>query len=153
MPVCRLIYASYPNLAFGSSREMAADLLPRSALNNARDGITGMLVTDEEFFLQVLEGERQPVSDTFLRIAQDHRHGSVAILSVSDAENRLFPNWSLTALDSSQTRSRLLRKHRKSPSFDPHHLNAVEALSLMAEIGRLFRARHVGDSKAVVYIP
>ncbi|WP_443025605.1 BLUF domain-containing protein [Sphingomonas sp. PB4P5] len=61
----------------------AADLvgiLRQSRRNNAADGITGILWSDERRFLHVLEGPRASVALTFARIAVDRRHHSLTVL-------------------------------------------------------------------------
>lgn len=131
---------------------MVDDIRSASTLNNIRCDITGLLVADNEFFVQVLEGERQSVSDTFLRIGQDYPHNSVAILSVTDNSERLFPAWSMAALSASEARSRLLAKYRKAAHFDPHQLHAAEALRLVDEISRSFHSRQLVQARSVVYV-
>jgi hypothetical protein len=67
--------------------------------NNARDDLTGVLVFNREYFLQCLEGEREPVTRAFTRIAADDRHRQVNLLSVEDIEQRSYPDWSMGLLD------------------------------------------------------
>ncbi|WP_083656823.1 BLUF domain-containing protein [Mongoliimonas terrestris] len=130
----RLIYASTPSIAFGTTDQLVGEMIFASSLNNARVGITGLLVADDSFYLQLLEGDRQAVTDTFLRIAQDCRHSGIQLLDASDQRDRLFPNWAMSMLGASESRSRLLARHRKSAMFIPHELSATEAAQFFIDV-------------------
>lgn len=67
-----------------------------SVRNNTRDGLTGILLTAQEFFFQILEGESDQVNRTFERIRKDPRHQDVLILKTeSEIKERLFGQWSM----------------------------------------------------------
>jgi hypothetical protein len=59
-----------------------------AATNNRSRGITGGLMFNRDYFGQVLEGERDSVSDLFCLIARDPRHRS--IVADSDEVARAF---------------------------------------------------------------
>lgn len=61
--------------------------------NNERDAITGFLFFDQTYFIQVIEGEREQVSDLYNKIAVDRRHRRVVLISCVKAEDRAFPGW------------------------------------------------------------
>ena len=61
-----------------------AKLFSTSQRNNSRDGITGFLIFDKTWFVQILEGEKLKVTDTYNRIARDSRHSSATIMNVRD---------------------------------------------------------------------
>ena len=48
------------------------EILSASQRNNSRDGITGFLIFDKTWFVQILEGERAQVTETYTRIATGH---------------------------------------------------------------------------------
>ncbi|MCX4191025.1 diguanylate phosphodiesterase [Methylophaga sp. OBS1] len=62
--------------------------------NRHRD-ITGMLVFDGEFFLQVLEGPRQRVSALYELIQTDPRHDEVVTVLEEPIYRRTFDDWGL----------------------------------------------------------
>lgn len=70
-------------------------ILIQSRRNNEAAGVTGLLYTDGHRFLQVLEGERGPVTETFLRIKADPRHQAVVVLSDRTVDVREFGAWSM----------------------------------------------------------
>ena len=90
----RLIYHSENHL--GSAGPMISDLneiLEISNRNNERVGITGALIFDSLWFVQILEGEREAVSRTLCRIIADPRHDAVTIMDCRPVDSRLFGNW------------------------------------------------------------
>lgn len=60
---------------------------------NEQDGITGLLATAHNQFLQILEGPRHMVETTFARIQNDPRHGDIEVIQRTDNTERQFPDW------------------------------------------------------------
>jgi len=82
------------------SRDEIAALAERSARNNARLGITGILMTSGRMFFQILEGPAENVDEIFKRIVADQRHRDVLLLDAEeDAGERFFPDWSMRKID------------------------------------------------------
>ncbi|MFJ2355906.1 BLUF domain-containing protein [Frigoribacterium sp. NPDC087798] len=72
-----------------------ANLLMTSRSNNARLGITGMLLHREGRFIQVLEGPEEAVRERLAVIARDPRHTAVHTIVDELVEDRLFPAWTM----------------------------------------------------------
>ena len=92
MRLSQLIYTSRP---FGFDDLELMNILLVSRHNNERDGITGSLICREDIYLQLLEGPRAAVSTTYARILHDNRHAEMVLLGAGDAQERLFPKWSM----------------------------------------------------------
>jgi hypothetical protein len=75
------------------------DLLARSRANNARSGVTGILLYRHGMFLQVLEGPRAEVDELYATIARDSRHHEVSTVLVEDRPERRFPDWTMGFAD------------------------------------------------------
>jgi hypothetical protein len=88
----QLIYVSRP---FGFDAAQLDDILLFARARNPTLHITGALISRRDLFVQMLEGPRQAVTDTFGRISQDDRHVEVSLIHAGAAEERLFPNWSM----------------------------------------------------------
>lgn len=88
----QLLYAS--NTSRDVTQDVLDDILAKSRRNNARDGITGMLLYIEGGFMQVLEGEEAAVGAAYERIARDKRHWNTQIL-LDRAAPRAFGQWSM----------------------------------------------------------
>jgi hypothetical protein len=71
-----------------------------SALNNARDGITGMLMASGQLFFQVIEGPDEAVDTLYRRILADRRHRNVMVLGDESGDLvRHCPDWSMKKVD------------------------------------------------------
>ncbi len=70
-------------------------LLEECRRNNAKLGITGMLLFQNGSFFQVLEGERTDVEALFEKIAADKRHTRVAKVILEPIEERAFGEWTM----------------------------------------------------------
>ena len=127
----RLIYYS-TNLLFQENapdRNALDKLILASALNNKARSITGILLYDERWFLQVLEGERENISESFLTIAKDARHTGVTLVEVAEQNERLFPDWSMRA-GYVPGNSVLYHHHGFGEIFDPSVLVGSQAVLL-----------------------
>ena len=82
----RLIYAS--ESAEALSPTIAESIVQQARTANASRNITGMLVFGWQRFLQVLEGERNAVSEVICRIANGPRHRRVVLLEAQPASER-----------------------------------------------------------------
>lgn len=78
----------------GESANLPA-ILAAARRNNARDGITGLLMFNGKRFLQVLEGPAEVVEQTFERIRRDSRHRAQVVLSRKRIDRREFGRWSI----------------------------------------------------------
>ncbi len=70
-------------------------ILASSSQNNPPNGITGLLVATETHFMQILEGEFEPLNATFERIARDKRHDTVQLISFTETRKRKFADWGM----------------------------------------------------------
>jgi len=73
--------------------DLVESILASSTRNNPANGITGVLVVTETHFLQVLEGEFEPLNATFERIARDTRHDKTQLISFTEINERKFGDW------------------------------------------------------------
>lgn len=133
---------------------------------NYQAGISGALLFNQNYFVQVLEGDRKAVTETFCRIARDPRHGGIVVLDVSPIEERMFLNWSMGLVGNSETASQLVKKYSvQSDKFLPQKMSAKAMLSFVAEMvekekhvagggatPRVFRAEQSSDRKNVVLV-
>lgn len=101
MSLMRLIYVSRPATArpLEAFQRTCDAILETSRRNNARDGITGVLAASPDLFVQVLEGAPEAVSDAFLRIARDGRHGVLRLVEAAAVSGRRFGCWGMAYAD------------------------------------------------------
>ncbi|ABI66865.1 BLUF domain protein [Maricaulis maris MCS10] len=76
-----------------AARRVLEDILAAGRRNNPARGITGVLVVDDDMFIQVLEGPRARITETFLRIASDPRHCDLVLAGMAEIDERRFDTW------------------------------------------------------------
>jgi Sensors of blue-light using FAD len=100
MPLYHLMYQSYASDEF--TGEELPRLLRQSSQQNQAADITGLLLhTPDGRFVQLLEGRKQHVLDTYQRIIQDRRNHSCEILMEGPWSRRSFTNWCVGLTDCS----------------------------------------------------
>lgn len=72
-----------------------ATLLAVARANNARLGLTGMLLYAEGSFFQVLEGPADVVDALYVKIERDPRHGQVTLVIREPIPRRFFDDWTM----------------------------------------------------------
>ncbi len=138
MALFRLIYVSqgiagieYPDLI---------DILAKSERNNKAVGITGMLSFGDSMFLQVLEGSRRVISQTYNRILLDKRHVNAELIDFSEIEHRAFGAWSMKVVqlgNQAAVRSIIL-KYSSSEKFAPISMSGKQSLNFLLELTEIY---------------
>lgn len=137
MPFTQLIYYSRNKSARMSGRpllEMLRGIMSVSRRNNERDGITGFLIYDGTWFIQILEGEPASVARTYERIRGDGRHGEVSLSSMREVRRRSFPRWSMAAALRTLDHREIFLRHGISNAIDPTRLAAPTILALAMDL-------------------
>lgn len=101
----QLIYVSAATRPFTTLQ--LRDLLSGARTNNTRLDVSGFLLHQQGWFLQVLEGEPAAVEGLFERIGFDPRHGRVLTLSRREVTERNFGDWSMGFIDAAAARAPL----------------------------------------------
>ena len=92
----RLIYTSAATTPTGSLINLAT-ILAQSQRNNDRDGLTGVLASHRNRYIQVIEGPA-PALDRLLRLLDsDPRHLDMILLSREPITLRQFGRWAMAS--------------------------------------------------------
>ena len=62
---------------------------------NALDGVTGLLVFNGWYFLQIVEGTDDAIGDLLRRLTSDPRHHDIVVREDRAVDSRSFPDWSM----------------------------------------------------------
>lgn len=93
MPLTSLVYISV------ADHQMEPDelltILDSANRNNPEHGLTGMLLYQNGFFIQVLEGEASDVDLMYERILNDDRHHHIVLVEKVEISERAFGNWTM----------------------------------------------------------
>jgi hypothetical protein len=88
----QLLYASSTSRDLPDS--VLEDILASARRNNARLGVTGMLLHVDGGFMQVLEGEAATLTPLYDKIAADKRHWQAHVI-FNRAAPRIFGDWTM----------------------------------------------------------
>ncbi|HEX4693869.1 BLUF domain-containing protein [Sphingomonas sp.] len=92
----------YRSVTTADSRRAADDIpaiLGEAAPRNGVDGITGLLYTEQDHFLQAIEGPEESMRDLVDRLASDGRHRDMRILVDRAVDEREFGDWAMIHRD------------------------------------------------------
>jgi hypothetical protein len=128
----RLLYAS--RAAKPLNAKTIATILVECQRNNPRRGITGVLCYSDEIFLQVLEGGRDAVCDTFNSIVRDGRHETVRLLSFEEISERRFGGWSMGQVNIEKINPSLLLKYAEKAELNPFSVSGKVSMALLEEL-------------------
>jgi len=138
MALYRLIYVS--QAISGLEYPDFIEILQKSEFNNTQVGITGMLVFGDSMFLQVLEGSRRLVSQTYNRILIDKRHVNAELIDFSEIDHRNFSVWSmkLVQINNQPEVRNVILKYSNSNVFSPISMTGKQSLDFLREITELY---------------
>jgi len=134
--IYRLVYYSRNHVAADAATFALEvdDILAKSRVNNARDGITGALMFNAGCFAQVLEGPLDKVEAAFERIQQDERHGEVSLLTMEQVATRSFPHWAMGFVGLSDENARRFAAIGSSTGFEPSRFSGDELHVILRDL-------------------
>ena len=77
------------------SEQELTDILTVSREKNELYNITGVLLYSEGTFIQLLEGDAQPLANIFASILKDERHKNIIKLAHGEIKQRSFADWTM----------------------------------------------------------
>lgn len=136
MYLSRLVYYSMVSLDSdgGSAFREVRSALQAGTQNNLENGVTGGLLFNPTYFAQVLEGDRQVISDTFCRITQNPKHKNIVILESRPISERKFETWHVGFAGKSELAKRLYLKYGVTKRFDPSKMTADSLVNFILEL-------------------
>jgi len=145
MAVQRLAYFSSFGLEPGRGYliRQLNDILRVSNRNNQTKGITGALIFDMNWFVQVLEGDRDVVWSVFQKIERDERHRDVKLVEFVTVPGRYFGNWWMGCAEFNEDLAATFRPYLRNGQFHPPDMSALEILSLMVDLSLIGYTREL----------
>lgn len=110
------------------------DILHAARQFNARHGLTGLLVFDHQYFLQVIEGDRNQLKRLLPRLMADPRHTDFALIRFASIAQRQYAHWSMGFVAAHAVNRAVLLRHGVSDSFDPRSLTESAATALLRDL-------------------
>ncbi|MFC7053516.1 BLUF domain-containing protein [Hansschlegelia quercus] len=135
MPLHRIVFYSSneTKLTSSSMRDFVRDVLDNCARLEAISGLTGALLFNERFFLQVMEGDKVAISEQMWKISQDERHSLMVILAAGAIPRRAFLTWTVGYAGRSPELDKLYLSYGPAPKFDPTRMTAASAVDLVQD--------------------
>lgn len=146
----RLVYHSENHLG-ASNGKMIGDLnaiMDASNRNNEKAGITGALLFDTLWFVQILEGEREAVSATLSRIIGDERHDKITVMEGRPVKDRCFANWWMGLGVLRGDNSALYQRHGLGDTIDPRQLSGEQTVALACDLAKIGLNRRIASAAA-----
>lgn len=141
----RLVYHSENHLGAdggGMIRDLNT-ILAASQRNNEKAGITGALLFDTLWFIQILEGEREAVLGALRRILRDKRHDELVVMDCRPAETRLFGNWWMGFAMLRGDNGALFARHGIAGKLDPRKISGDQAVAIAVELAGMGLSRQI----------
>jgi hypothetical protein len=88
-----IVYVSFSNKPL--SEQEILDLLTEIREKNRKKMVTGLLLYNNQAFIQVIEGTEHSINSLFNNIKKDPRHGNIVKLLEEEIDARAFPDWSM----------------------------------------------------------
>ena len=106
-------------------------ILAQAQQNNARNGITGALVFNHNYFLQSIEGARPMINELLRKLIKDDRHFSLQVIECCEVEQRRWNKWSMKYLIPSEDNKELALKYSTGSQFNPYLMSTKQIMMLI----------------------
>ena len=81
--------------AVGLSDDDVFNIYKTAMEYNALDGVTGLLIFDGGWFMQIIEGSQTALDALLVRMSRDTRHHALNIVDKRTIKARSFADWSM----------------------------------------------------------
>ncbi len=93
------------------------NILEQSRKNNEENNITGLLLNNAQFYVQLLEGDCKAVNDLYNKIIKDPRHGQIMLLAYTPTDRRLFSGWTMKHIPEDRVINDIIEKFVNQEGF------------------------------------
>ncbi len=131
-----LVSLTYVSRANAMSTKVINELLQHAQKSNVNEAITGMLIFNNDYFLQTIEGSRTAVNRLLHLILADTRHHDIQVLDHREISCREWGQWSMNYATGTQACSAIYLKYSTTAAFNPYLLSAESARQLMVELSQ-----------------
>ncbi|MEN6670231.1 BLUF domain-containing protein [Psychrobacter sp. B38] len=115
------------------SHETLSEILKQAQENNALNAITGMLIFNNQYFLQTIEGSRSQINHLLRCLLKDERHYDLQLLETRELKSREWSRWSMDLASPAMDNTALYLKYSTTTDFNPYLLSAESIRRLIAE--------------------
>ncbi len=140
MTIVRLIYFSELSIDAknGSMIDQINKILVSSQKWNQIKNITGALIFDSKWFVQVLEGDLDEVWNLYRKIESDPRHVNSRFVEMVTVPSRRFSDWSMGYAERSEQSAAVFAPYLYDGKFEPAFMSGDRIMSLMVDVSSTF---------------
>ena len=132
MSLHQLLYTSTKSSETGIND---IEAILRTARNfNSKNHITGLLCFNKNYFVQILEGDRETVNLLYNRIIKDGRHTKVTLNYFKEIPERNFEQWSMGYIPGSKIIEPITLKYSGNAEFDPYNMPSESLRNMMVAL-------------------
>lgn len=135
MPVYTIVYRSVPLFTgvMGDDIREFESVLANAQVVTDNGAVTGAMVFNEDWFIQLLEGDEAAVKERYERNLLDPRHKEVELLFEGETPERRFSNWSMAFIgDAAAIRARFEHSPLTKPTVLMHGDEVVDYMFALA---------------------
>jgi hypothetical protein len=137
--ILRLTYVSRYNV--NNANIEIARILEQAQRNNKRDGITGVLIINDNFFLQSIEGARPVINQLLRDLVKDDRHFALQIVDCHEVAERRWNQWSMKYLMPNELDKEQILKFSASEEFNPYQMSNEQIMLFIENLSKLEEQR------------
>ena len=112
------------------------NILEQSRKNNEANNITGLLLNNKQFYVQLLEGDCKAVNDLYNKIVKDPRHGQIMLLAYTPTDKRLFSGWTMKHIPENRVINDIVQKFVNQEGIVDLHKFQKSCVSYMWEVAQ-----------------
>lgn len=132
----QLVYISRPTIPVGKA---ILEFVPVAQEKNLEHQITGLIISNEKFYLQLIEGPRNEINQLYSNIMADKRHSDLSLLRYTDTRVREFPNWSMAHVSLETLNQFALNGMVLPDEITPVTLSGITAMALLRRTDALLK--------------
>jgi len=129
----RLVFYGRTNMKIGESAGVIKSILVAASDYSPASGLTGGLVFNEQYVMEVIEGAREQVSKRLRLLFEDPRIEDLTILAVSTIDKRVFDGWAVGYAGRTIDAERLYLKYCPTVDINPTIMSAAAVLDFIRE--------------------
>lgn len=147
----RLTYVSRHNTR--NANIEVTRILAQAQRNNERNGITGVLVINDNYFLQSIEGARPVINELLRKLVKDDRHFSLQVIECREVEQRRWSKWSMKYLTPSDQDKEYVHKFSVGSAFNPYLMSTSQIIMFIDTLSELQgqKERRVTETKSLSF--
>lgn len=134
MSIYRVVYYSRNTMPEQNMMAGFRDIHASAKKFNKANDLTGYLLFDKTWFVQIIEGDQKTVRACYRKIAKDPRHTGLVQLGVDEVLNRAFGDWSMGAMILTPDNHEILLRSGLNAPLDPLKLTMSRTIRLLTEL-------------------